>query len=337
MTPREVVLANIACQADGRIAYNFTPDAEGTPRRQDLIGCAIDHGIELRRWVEDGVEYYDDIWGNLWHRFAHMSQGGEVLEPILEDWSDLDNLELPALDKPECYDLARERVAANPDLFRVGWMPWVFAACRYMRKMDVYFTDLLLERERIDVLHDRVTSLLERVIDRYGEAGVDAIMFCEDLGVQDRTLMGPPMWREIFRPLYERLTARAHEYGMKVIQHSCGYNWALVDDLCEAGIDCLQFDQPGIYDQPALAEKLRGHGVGLFSPVDIQKVLPTGDREFIEGETKRLVETFRGGLIAKDYPDLHGIGVEPEWDMWAYETFCRVGDPNNEYNAQHAG
>jgi len=31
---------------------------------------------------------------------------------------------------------------------------------------------------------------------------------------------------------------------MKVIQHSCGYNWELIDDLCEVGIDCLQFDQP---------------------------------------------------------------------------------------------
>jgi len=94
-----------------------------------------------------------------------------------------------------------------------------------------------------------------------------------------------------------------------------------VDDLCEAGVDCLQFDQPALYDMPALAEKLRRHRAGLFSPCDIQKVLPTGDREIIRRETERLVNTFRGGFIAKNYPDLHGIGVEPEWD----ETFVRVG------------
>jgi hypothetical protein len=137
--------------------------------------------------------------------------------------------------------------------------------------------------------------------------------------------MSPAMWRDVFRPLYERLTSRAHRYGMKVIQHSCGYNWALVDDLCEAGIDCLQFDQPAVYDQPALAAKLRRHRVGLFSPCDIQKVLPTGDRALIERETRRLVATFRGGFIAKNYPDLKGIGVQPEWDQWAYEAFLAVG------------
>ena len=155
---------------------------------------------------------------------------------------------------------------------------------------------------------------------------MDGLIFCEDLGIQDRTLMSPAMWRDIFRPLYERLTSRAHRYNMKVIQHSCGYNWALVDDLCAAGIDCLQFDQPAIYDQPALAAKLRQHGVGLYSPCDIQKVLPTGDRALIERETRRLAETFRGGFIAKNYPDLNGIGVKPEWDQWAYEAFLGTGD-----------
>ena len=137
--------------------------------------------------------------------------------------------------------------------------------------------------------------------------------------------MGPAMWNDIFRPLYERLTSKAHEFGMKVIQHSCGYNYELVDDLCEAGIDCLQFDQPAVYDMPALAAKLNSHGVGLHAPCDIQQVLPTGDRAYIEQETARLVQTFRAGLIAKNYGDLHGIGVEPEWDQWAYETFVRVG------------
>jgi hypothetical protein len=36
-----------------------------------------------------------------------------------------------------------------------------------------------------------------------------------------------------------------------------------------------------------------------------------------------MARTFRGGLIMKDYPDLPGIGVRPEWDMWAYEAVCR--------------
>lgn len=325
MTPREIITQNIEFRCTDRIGFNYT---WGEGWRNDMVGFGVDHNAKTACWLEGDVEYSTDIWGNVWHRLKAMSQGGEVYHAVLADWADLDNLTLPELDRPEHFAAARQRAAAEPERFRVGWMPgWPFATCRYMRKMEVYFTDLVLERERIDVLHDRVTTLLEGVIAGYGEAGMDGIMFCEDLGVQDRTLMSPAMWRDIFAPLYERLTAKAHAYGMKVIQHSCGYNWALIDDLCAAGIDCLQFDQPALYDLPALAAKLRAHRVGLFAPCDIQKVLPTGDQALIERETARLVHNFRGGFIAKNYGDLHGIGVKPEWDRWAYEAFVKAGTP----------
>jgi len=324
MTPREIIIKNIECKCEDRIGFNFT---NGENRLNDFTGVGCHHNIETKRWEKGKFEHWTDVWGNVWHRLKGLSQGGEVYKPILESWDDLDNLKLPDLDNPAYFENARKLSASDTDHFRVGGMEWPFAICRYMRKMEIYFMDLIAERERIDILHDRVTTLLEGMIIRYGEAGMDGVFFCEDLGVQDRLLMSPEMWREIFRPLYERLTSRSHQYGMKVIQHSCGYNWELIDDLCEAGIDCLQFDQPAIYDMPALAEKLRKHRVALFSPCDIQKVLPTGDRQLIESESKRLVETFRGGFIAKNYPDLHGIGVEPEWDQWAYDTFFRVGAP----------
>ncbi|OPZ26228.1 MAG: methylcobalamin:coenzyme M methyltransferase [Lentisphaerae bacterium ADurb.BinA184] len=321
-TPRDIIRQNIEFAGTGRIGFNFT----GEGRLNDFAFCGIEHGFHEDVCVEGDVEYRTDLWGNVWHRLVHMSAGGEVFRPVLEDWDALDSLRLPDLDNPAYYAGARALAASDTDRFRVCFLPgWPFAICRYMRKMDVYFVDLIAERGRINVLHDRVTALLERVIDRCGEAGLDGIMFCEDLGIQDRTLMSPAMWRDIFRPLYERLTARAHRHGLKVIQHSCGFNWALVDDLCEAGIDCLQFDQPAIYDLDGLAAKLRRHRVGLFSPCDIQKILPTGDRALIERETRRLVETFRGGFIAKNYPDLHGIGVAPEWDGWAYEAFLAAG------------
>lgn len=322
-TPRDIIKANIECADPDRIGFQFGGH-EGW--RYDMTSAGCDHGIEIDRWEEGDYELYTDIWGNLWHRLKSLSKGGEVRTPVLADWADLDNLQLPDLANPAYYDQARALGASETDLFRIGWMPgWPFAICRYMRRMEVYFVDLLSERERIDILHDQVTTLLEGVIDQYGKAGLDGVMFCEDLGVQDRLLMSPGMWRDIFRPLYERLTSKAHEHGMKVIQHSCGYNWELIDDLCESGIDCLQFDQPAVYDLPALAQKLRHHHVGLYSPCDIQQVLPTGDRSYIEAETARLVNAFRGGFIAKNYGDLHGIGVESTWDQWAYETFVRVG------------
>ena len=52
------------------------------------------------------------------------------------------------------------------------------------------------------------------------------------------------------------------------------------------------------------------------------------DRALIEAYAHRMIDLFGsngGGLIAKNYGDLHGIGVDPEWDQWAYDVFVEYG------------
>ncbi|MCR5262788.1 MAG: hypothetical protein K6D94_02865, partial [Clostridiales bacterium] len=71
-----------------------------------------------------------------------------------------------------------------------------------------------------------------------------------------------------------------------------------------------------------LAREFAGRAV-FYSPVDIQKVLPTGDRDFIERRAKEMCDLFGaagGGWIAKDYPSYQDIGVRPEWAGWAREV-----------------
>jgi uroporphyrinogen-III decarboxylase len=191
--------------------------------------------------------------------------------------------------------------------------------------MEIYFQDLVLERENIDKLHDMVTTAMEKVIVKIGETtGADAIMFAEDWGIQDRLLINPEMWREIFKPLYVRLCKAARSVKLKVIMHSCGYNWAIIDDLAEVGINALQFDQPSLYGLEKLSDRLQQHKVALFSPVDIQKVYISGDKKRIQDEARKMVKLFfrgKGGFLAGSYGDLKGIGVREEWEEWAYEAF----------------
>ena len=131
------------------------------------------------------------------------------------------------------------------------------------------------------------------------------------------------MFRFYFKEMYARLLSIAHDYGMKVLEHSCGQNWSIVPDLLDVGVDVFQFDQPALYDMPKLAALLRERKAALWSPVDIQKILPTGDRATIEAGANHMYDLFEGGLICKNYPDLPGIGVEEAWDGWAYAAICR--------------
>lgn len=328
MTSYEIVLRNITHRSPPRPGLNFD---RGRLNDLVLVGLGPSPAHRDRIWVEGGIEYREDEWGCIWHRMAADSTRGEVCRPALPDWGRLSELRVPDYDHPARYEEMRALFAGERERYKVAGMPgWIFATARCLRGMEDYFVDLVWHRREIDRLHEIIASLLERVIVRCAEAGADAILFWEDLGVQDRLMIGPAMWRDVFAPHYRRLCGVAHAHGLKVLMHSCGYNWELLDDLIDTGVDCFQFDQPALYDQPALAAKLRARGVGLWSPVDIQRVLPTGDRAFIEAEARRMVETFRGGLIVKNYPDLAGIGVEEEWDDWAYRAVLEAIGINEE-------
>ncbi len=319
MTPKEIILANIAHEDPPRCGLTFT-----WGRINDMLGCGVvPHGYRQKRWVDGKVEYYDDEWGNLWVRMREGSIKGEVYRPAIEDWSQLDELEPPDYTHPDCAEQMNDLFSRPTDKFKLAEIGgWIFDNARYLRKMETYFCDMALYPEELDRMHGIVADVYEQKIHLAGKAGADGIMIGEDMGTQTGLLFSPRMFREYFKSMYSRLMSIAHDYGMKVLMHSCGQNWSIVPDLLDAGVDVFQFDQPAVYDMPKLAALLKERKAALWSPVDIQKILPTGDRELIEAGAREMVDIFEGGLICKNYTDLAGIGVKEEWDMWAYDAIC---------------
>ena len=326
MNSREIIIRNIERSGPERIGLAFDHG-----RRNDFCSAGSHRSDEReKRWVEGPLEYHIDVWGNTWHRIVGMSRGGEVCKAAIEDWGQLGDYRMPDLANPKNFAEAKEVFARNGDFYRVASLPgFPFAICRYLRKMEIYFQDLILERRHIDELHDRVTGLLEDMMVQYAAAGADGVFFCEDWGTQQRLLVSPAMWREIFKPLFQRLCDTAHRHGLHVLMHSCGNVWDIIDDLADVGVNVLQFDQPALYGLERLADKLRQRGLCLYSGVDIQQVMPTGDRERIVSEARKMVPLFAagdGGLIARNYGDLNGIGVQEEWDQWAYDEFLESSE-----------
>ena len=318
MTGREIVRANIEQSGAPRAGFTF-----GGGRLDDAVGASpIPRGYEQKRWAEGELEYYDDEWGNIWVRMQGRSAKGEIYRPVLRDWSALGELRLPDYSHPDCAALMRSCFSTAEGKFRLaGIGGWVFDNARYLRKLEVYLEDLALYRDEIRRLNGMVAGVYEQKIRLAAMSGADGIVIGEDLGTQTGLLFSPSMFREIFKPLYTRLLGMAHELGLAVFMHSCGLNWEILPDLIDAGVDVFQFDQPELYDMDALSRLLKLRRAALWSPVDIQKILPTGDRALIERGARRMYELFRGNLIVKNYPDLVGIGVKPEWDEWAYRAF----------------
>jgi uroporphyrinogen decarboxylase len=326
VTPRDIVLANLNHQDAPRPGLTFDAGARINDFHEVRL---VPAGWTQRRWVEGPLEFYDDEWGNVWSRLKDGCFGGEIHHPALLDWSALDSLRMPTFD--HAGNVARiKRLFADSDgsRFRIANISgWVFTNSRYLRKLENYLEDLGSNPDAIEKLHEMVAAVYEAKIRIAGEAGADGITYAEDFGTQTGPLVGPKMFRRFYKPIYTRLMGLAHSYGMKVLMHSCGQNRMLLEDLIECGVDCFQFDQPTIYDYADLSALFRRRKVTLWSPVDIQKVLPTGDRAFIESEARRMCDAFANCLICKNYGDLAGIGVKPEWDRWAYDEIIRHACP----------
>jgi uroporphyrinogen-III decarboxylase len=188
--------------------------------------------------------------------------------------------------------------------------------------------DLILEKERMHELHDRIDNMVEDMIRNYAAAGADAVMFCEDWGTQQQTLISPDMWYEEFYPRFENLCGIAHDSDLKVFMHSCGKIEAIVPGLIKAGIDVLQFDQPDLHGIDRLAGYQEGAKITFWCPLDIQKTLQLQDEGIIREKVHEMLDKLwkgRGGFIAGFYGDNASIGLDPKWQEIACDEFMKYG------------
>ena len=267
MNSREVVRATLDLAGPERVARFFNdPDLF-------WIACsARTYATDWRRTPSGDWERLDEF-GNIWGRLETFTKG-EVVKGVLNDWAALDAYRFPDFSKPEDYDVVRKARAETPDKWIIGSLyGFAFSIARKMRKLEQYLLDLLVERERIRELHDRIDAYLETMIRNHAAAGADAVMIWEDWGTQTQLLISPALWLEEFFPRFRKLCAMAHECGLKVFMHSCGEIRAIIPHLIEAGIDLLQFDQPDLHGIDALAEYQKRHKITFWCPVDIQRTL----------------------------------------------------------------
>ncbi len=326
MTPREIFRTAVTFGGPPRIAMTLPQ-----PYPHDTIhggrggrgGETLEpRGHEKRRWRDE--------WGVTWASLTDFDKG-EVVEPALPTWDALDDYRPPDLGRAEDYAGAAERFAdddGGDEHFRIGHIPgFTFNVARKLRKLDNYLCDLLLERERIDRLHAIVRGELLKAIDRLADAGADAIMFPEDWGTQDRLMIDPAMWRDIFKPEFAALAGRARERGLIVLMHSCGKMTAVIEDLIDCGVHCLQFDQPRLHGIELLGKRYGGR-MAFWCPVDIQTTLQTRDPEKIRDEARLLIERlggFGGGFVAGYYGGNEAIGLTPDVQDIACRAFVEFG------------
>ena len=317
----------VAHDAPPRFGYNFINneynDIAGAPAPGSINEQPNPYGgwgkhEELLKLTGFSGEVMRDRYGNIYGRFNGKTKG-ECIRGCIVDWSDFDNYKMPVPDPKHRDKLLAMNLDASDKYIMVAGSS-LFSSLRDARLMANALADTVLEPEMVKVFLDRTADYICECASIMGGCGIDCVMLGDDWGTQDRTFISPESFKELFFPAYKRVCDAFHNSGISCFMHSCGYIYEFIELFIEAGVDVFQFDQPDVYPAETLAEKF-GSRVCFHSPVDIQKIMPTGDRELIESRAAQMCKIFRetcgGGFIAKDYPSWWDLAVEREWADWA--------------------
>ncbi len=326
MTSREIIDRVVHFGGPERIGMTLP---EPYPRDMAHSGPGFHPDFKQKRWSEGDTEYWTDEWGCTWFRLGGISKG-EVHQGAITEWDQLDDYRVPDFGDDRRYDGARKTAAQHPEKYLVMGLPggWVFAAARYIRKMELYLADLLLEPQRVEQLHDIVVAENEKVIRKAAELGYQGVMVAEDWGTQTQPLVSPKMFNEIFKPRISHLCGLAKSLGLTRWMHSCGAMTKLIPDLIDAGVQVFQFDQPTLHGIDYLNEQFGGKA-SFWCPIDIQKTLQTKNPELIRAEARKMIETLgghRGGFIGGYYGDNVAIGLDPSVQDIACKAFVEFGN-----------
>lgn len=176
----------------------------------------------------------------------------------------------------------------------------VFEPAWYLRGLENMLMDLYDENEIAAACLERVCRIQEQVSAKLAEAGVDLIVFGDDVGTQKSMMMSGEIWRGQIRCTMERCISAAKKVNPAVIAyyHSDGNILEIIPELIEIGVDVLNPIQPECMD-PAAIKAEYGDRLSFWGTIGTQTTMPFGTPAEVEAVTRRMIETVGkgGGLV----------------------------------------
>jgi len=298
-------------------------------------------GFRLQVRDEGDYEAYYDQWGA---KLRRPKVGGHYFDyveyPIKESTLQaLDQYSWPDPDDPSRYEGLRERARTLRER-----MPYalvgicdlgtdILARPQWIRGYAESMLDLAADPDFAEAFLERLTQIAVRAwshfLDEVGEY-LDVVTFYDDLGMQDRPLISPAMYRRLVKPRHARIieTIKTRTKA-KVFMHSCGAVSELIPDIIEIGVEILNPVQVSAAGMGDTAELKRRYGQNLAfwgGVCDSQRVLPFGTLAELKEETRRRISDLApgGGFV---FAPIHNIqdDVPGEKTLALYRTALEQG------------
>ena len=298
-----------------------------------------DYRLEI---VDEGdCEAYTDEWGAKLRRPKLAGHYFDRVEyPIHESTlAALARYPWPDPDDPSRYRGLRQQAHALREqtphaiVGRCDLGADVLARPQWIRGYAESMLDLAANPDFAEAFLDRLTDIAIRAWGHFlAEVGeyVDVVAMFDDLGMQDRPLISPAMYRRLVKPRHARIIAAIKaRTKAKVFFHTDGAILDLIPDLIDIGVDILNPVQVSAKGMDDTAELKRRFGRDLTfwgGACDSQRVLPFGTLEEARAETRRRIADLApgGGFV---FAPIHNFqdDVSGEKVMALYRTAREYG------------
>ena len=246
---------------------------------------------------------------------------------LVEDIDAVQRYPLPDLKDPRRYQGLRESVEEihQRNLAAVGGLQQtVFEIAWGIRGFAELMMDFTVNPQMANLLLDRITELRCFQGAQLARAGVDVIMLGDDVGMQDRMLLNPDLWRQWLKPRLRKVieSVQAYEPDTIVFYHSDGAIEPIIADLIDIGVSVLNPVQPECMDPGAIRAKYGRH-LSFWGTVGIQTTLPFGKPDEIAECVKNRINTLGrdGGLLISP---THAIEPDVPWEnLMAFVEACK--------------
>ncbi len=230
----------------------------------------------------------------------------------------------PVREQLFAVDLMQDRFGDQKAIF---WMMrGVFVRSWRLLGMENYMMKMFDSPGFLHRIAEMVTAYSLGQLDMLVAAGLDVLIVEDDIADKNTTLISPDHFSEFILPYNRRLIKRAHEQGLKVIRHSDGNLWPILDQLLEAGYDGLNPLEPQADMHLKKVKAYCGDRLCLLGNIDCQELLPKGSPEQVREAVRQAIQDagHGGGLIICSSNTLHP-GVDPANCIAMFEAVKEFG------------
>jgi len=195
----------------------------------------------------------------------------------------------------------------------------MFEIPQWLYRMDNYLMYMGLYPEKVHELSEKLCDIHLKNLEKWLQAVgpyVDIILFGDDFGGQQGTLLSTEMYREYYKPFHKKLCTRAKELAnVKILLHSCGAIEPLLNDFIDAGFDAVNPVQITCRNmEPKYLKRKYGERLCFWGGgCDTREILPYAEPDTVKNYVYNQVNTLNsnGGFV---FQQVHNImaDVPPE-------------------------